>query len=390
MSALARTIPLRHLVRCLDGKRVPLNREERGIRQGAIPYWGAGGVVDHVDRHLFHEELVLLGEDGAPFFEAGRDVAFLVSEPVWVNNHIHVLRPVAVEPRFLKYSLNATDFGRYITGSTRDKLTQEDMRQIQIWCPPRADQRKIADFLDAEFQPLDLLVASRGQQEPLLAAAEGSGVEARLQVLLGGAPRTPLKYLVKERDDRLGDREAPTLLSVSIHHGVVPRHLLTDKEPRADDLAIYKCCSPGDLILNRMRAFQGGIGIAQVSGIVSPDYTVMRATPGVLPEFLHYLMRAPWFVGEMTRLVRGVGGVEQGNVRTPRVNFGDLGLIRIPIPSLPVQHNFVHDMQAASEHLRAVRALVGRQAERLTERRVALMTAAVTGQLDVATARGAA
>ncbi len=93
---------LKRVVECLDGRRVPLNAEERSRRQGDFPYWGANGVVDHVDDWLFDDELVLMGEDGAPFLDRQKEVAFFVSGRIWVNNHAHVLRTRAdVEPRFL-------------------------------------------------------------------------------------------------------------------------------------------------------------------------------------------------------------------------------------------------------------------------------------------------
>ncbi|HLX77424.1 MAG TPA: restriction endonuclease subunit S, partial [Acidimicrobiales bacterium] len=120
-------IALRRCVRCLDGRRIPLNAEDRAERLGPYPYWGAGTIVDYIDEFLFHEPLALLGEDGAPFFDDSRDVAYYVDDPVWVNNHIHVLRPLrGWSPRYLVHMLNAVDFSRYITGSTRDKLTQAE------------------------------------------------------------------------------------------------------------------------------------------------------------------------------------------------------------------------------------------------------------------------
>ena len=73
------------LTNCLDGKRVPLNAEERGRMQGDYPYWGANSIVDYVDQWLFNEELVLLGEDGAPFFDKSRPVAFRVKGKIWVE-----------------------------------------------------------------------------------------------------------------------------------------------------------------------------------------------------------------------------------------------------------------------------------------------------------------
>jgi type I restriction enzyme, S subunit len=151
---------LTRLTKCLDGRRIPLNAEERGRMQGEYPYWGANSVVDYVDRWLFDEELVLLGEDGAPFFDRTKRVAFHVSGKTWVNNHAHVLRPGRViEAAFLAHALNCVDYRAFIDGTTRDKLTQGDMNAIPIQCPDLTEQRAIAAFLDRETGRIDALVA---------------------------------------------------------------------------------------------------------------------------------------------------------------------------------------------------------------------------------------
>ena len=99
---------LRYVIECLDGKRVPVELNLRADMQGNIPYWGAGNIVDYVDKALFDEELVLLGEDGAPFFDHTRPVAFHITEPIWANNHIHVLRiKENADPKYIVYVLNA-------------------------------------------------------------------------------------------------------------------------------------------------------------------------------------------------------------------------------------------------------------------------------------------
>ncbi len=161
---------LKFLTRCLDGQRVPLNGSERAKIQGEIPYWGANKVVDHIDRHLFDEDLVLLGEDGAPFFEPHRDVAFFVTGKIWPNNHVHVLRTDKKRaiPRFLVYALNCVDYSLHITGSTRDKLNQSDMNQIWVrWCP-LPEQTQIARFLDYETAKIDRLIEKQQQLIALL------------------------------------------------------------------------------------------------------------------------------------------------------------------------------------------------------------------------------
>ena len=69
MSGAWQSVPLRECVDILDNLRVPVNAKERSKRSGEIPYYGATGQVGWIDDYIFDEELVLLGEDGAPFFD---------------------------------------------------------------------------------------------------------------------------------------------------------------------------------------------------------------------------------------------------------------------------------------------------------------------------------
>ncbi len=147
---------LRYYTKCLDSKRIPLNSEERSQIKGNIPYWGANGIVDYINDYLFDNELILLGEDGAPFFEKFKDVAFKVIGKVWVNNHVHVLLPNKnIDTDYLKSYLNVVNYKDYIWGSTRDKLNQSVMGGIPVILPPLPEQRAIATFLDRKTAVID-------------------------------------------------------------------------------------------------------------------------------------------------------------------------------------------------------------------------------------------
>ena len=151
---------LRYICQCLDGQRIPLNAAQRFDRLGDIPYWGANSIVDYVDESLFDEDLVLLGEDGAPFFEPSKPVAFFSQGKVWPNNHVHVLRPVIRGTgKFIAHVLNVTDYAHFIDGSTRDKLTQGSMKDIPIPQPPLPEQSAITAFLDRETAKIDTLIS---------------------------------------------------------------------------------------------------------------------------------------------------------------------------------------------------------------------------------------
>ena len=161
---------IKFLVRCLDGQRVPLNSEQRADIKGHIPYWGSGGIVDYINKYLFDEELILLGEDGAPFFDRYRPVAYLVSGKVWINNHIHVLRNISHVPsEWVVHALNCVEYRSYIDGSTRDKLTQDDMKEIAIVFPSSLhDIEFILDFVGQHTYKIDQLIEKTKQSINLL------------------------------------------------------------------------------------------------------------------------------------------------------------------------------------------------------------------------------
>ena len=176
-----------------------------------------------------------------------------------------------------------------------------------------------------------------------------------------------IKYLYRVVDQRAG-HDQPPLMAVSIHHGVVRRDTLTDDLPRAEDLSNYKLCEPGDIVLNRMRAFQGAIGISPRRGLISPDYLVLRPGTHVDGRYLHHLFRSTWFVGEMVSRLRGIGNTENGAVRTPRINPEDLGDIPVTLPALREQRRIADFLDAETARIGAMESAIGSAQQVLAER----------------------
>jgi len=135
-------VELGDVVEILDSLRRPITKSDR--KPGPYPYYGATGVLDHVEGYLFDEPLVLVGEDGAKW-GPGENSAFHVDGKIWVNNHAHVLRPKRdrLLDGFLIEILNEADLMPYVTGVTVPKLNQEKLRSIQIPLPPLEVQKEI-------------------------------------------------------------------------------------------------------------------------------------------------------------------------------------------------------------------------------------------------------
>ena len=129
-----------------DTRRKPVKESER--RPGPFPYYGASGVVDHVDGYLFDGDYLLVGEDGENLRTRQTPIAFMAHGKFWVNNHAHIITGNAkASTRYLEYALLATDIGAYLTGAVMPKLTQGNLNRIEVRCPPRPVQDEIVGVL---------------------------------------------------------------------------------------------------------------------------------------------------------------------------------------------------------------------------------------------------
>ncbi|MFF3614423.1 restriction endonuclease subunit S [Streptomyces sp. NPDC002580] len=183
-----------------------------------------------------------------------------------------------------------------------------------------------------------------------------------------------LKWLLSESDIRAGTKaETLPLLSVSISWGVRRREATeTTTRAAAEDLSNYKICRAGDLVINRMRAFQGALGIAPEDGIVSPDYAVLSVGPTIDTRWLKYFLTGRSTVATMASLVRGIGGTEAGNVRTPRLNIADLLSMTAPLLSAKEQSAIADYLDHETARIDTLIDEQQRLIETLRERRFAL------------------
>lgn len=182
---------LENCARILDGYRKPINSKERNKRikgkdlNELFPYYGATGKVGYIDDYLIEGEYVLIGEDGAPFFDSLKNIAYLVNGKIWVNNHAHILQSLS-DNSFLCHYLNQFNFTGFVTGTTRLKLTQGKLKEIPCCFPPLNEQKRIVAKLDAIIPRIDSLKArldkipaliKRFRQSVLTAAVTGKLTE---------------------------------------------------------------------------------------------------------------------------------------------------------------------------------------------------------------------
>lgn len=149
------TYKLSDLCVILDAKRKPLSALQRAKKQGIYPYYGAQGIIDHLDDYLLDGEYLLVAEDGANLETRNQPIANIAKGKIWVNNHAHVLGSNGKCPlNLLGFILNNMNISPYVTGCVQPKLNQENLRNIEIELPSHIDS--IASILSSLDRKIEL------------------------------------------------------------------------------------------------------------------------------------------------------------------------------------------------------------------------------------------
>lgn len=127
------------IVEIHDSKRIPLSGAQRAKMEKRIyPYYGAASLMDYVDEYIFDGKYLLLGEDGTVVDDAGYPILQYVWGQFWVNNHAHILTgKLGFNVESLLLLFKRTPVKSIVTGAVQPKISQANLRSIQVVVPPQ-------------------------------------------------------------------------------------------------------------------------------------------------------------------------------------------------------------------------------------------------------------
>jgi type I restriction enzyme, S subunit len=364
----------------LDYKRKPITKRDRIA--GDYPYYGATGVLDHVDGYLFNEPLVLVGEDGAKW-ESGEYTAFAVGGKIWVNNHAHVLRPqrTKILDNWLIYYLNHSDLSEFVSGLTVPKLNQGNLREIPIPLAPLPEQQRIVGILDEAF---DGIATAEANVEKNLQNARAL-FESHLQSVFTQRGKEWVKK-------RLGDlsRISYGFTESASAEKVGPKFLrITDIQDNRVDWATVPYCPIEGSDFPRYKLADGDIVFARTGATTGKSYLVTKPPEAV---FASYLIRVrlsdkelvPQFVNLFFQThsywdtIRSrISGSAQGGF-----NATKLGELVIPFPkSSKEQQTIVAKLNSLTQETQRLESIYQRKLAALEALKKSLLHQAFTGKL---------
>ena len=133
-----------------DDLRKPLNDATRAkMHTGVLyPYYGANGQVDSINQFMFDGTALCVAEDCGSY-GIGERSSYIISGKCWVNNHAHVLfAKTNCNITFAMFWFNILDITKFISGTTRTKLTQSQMRELPFKVFPLSLQNEFAAFIE--------------------------------------------------------------------------------------------------------------------------------------------------------------------------------------------------------------------------------------------------
>ena len=144
------------IVEIHDSKRIPLSGAQRAKMEKRIyPYYGAASLMDYVDEYIFDGKYLLLGEDGTVVDDAGYPILQYVWGRFWVNNHAHILTgKLGFNVESLLLLFKRTPVKSIVTGAVQPKISQANLRSIQVVIPPQSELNAFNDLICPMFEQI--------------------------------------------------------------------------------------------------------------------------------------------------------------------------------------------------------------------------------------------
>jgi len=182
----------------------------------------------------------------------------------------------------------------------------------------------------------------------------------------------PIRAVYRRVEER--GREDLPLLSVYRDHGVVPRDERDDNNNRpSDDLSTYKYVRPGDLVVNKMKTWQGSLAVSSHEGIVSPAYFIGRRIAAVDDRFMHHLLRSLPLIAEYGARSKGIRPAQWD------LPWDEFASIKISLPSPGAQRAIADYLDAETARIDALIAKKQRMVELVIQWRRSAIEEALGG-----------
>lgn len=359
--------------------------------EGHIPFYVRSAEVQRIDVASASGEAILTPGDGAvgEIFHHHKGGAYAAHQRVYVIDHF----AADLLPRFFYWYFSAT-FGlltrQGTAKSTVDSLRRPMFTSFPVLLPPLPEQRVIADYLDRETAKIDALIAKQNEMIGTLRERRNWVVESSLNPPDELGSRLPLKRALLRveqgfsPDTAAGTDDAPiwVLKSGATNHGVF-RASESKPIPVGTMIPVGIEVRSGDLIVSRASGSPGLVASAAIADVSDRRVVLSDKNFRLIPtsngdrRYLYWALNAPSVRSQVLLAISGAEGLANN------IPLTALRRLRVLLPPVDEQREIADYLDRETAKIDTLIAKVERHIELAKERRSALITAAVTGQIDV-------
>lgn len=387
-----KSVAVKHLAVFQSGSAID---SERIQNDGSYPVYGGNGLRGFTDQFTHRGEFVLVGRQGALCGNVN-----YASGDFWASEHALVGHPRReFDTNWFGETLRTANLGQFSTAAAQPGIAAEAVNNLRIPLPPLSEQTAIARFLDHQTGRIDGLIEKKTRFIALLkekraavithAVTKGINPDVPMkdsgQDWLGMIPAhwkvVPPTALFTESKERA--REDDQMLSATQKYGVIPLAEYEALEQRQVTMAVVnlnmrKHVELGDFVIS-MRSMDGGLERARAVGSVRSSYSVLKPGPNVEGRFYGALMKCGMYI-QALRLTSNF--IRDGQ----DLNFNHVRKVRLPKLDMQEQAEIADHIERETGKIDSLITLTERSIDLLREKRSSLITAAVTGKIDVRTA----
>lgn len=381
--------PLKHAVSMKSGEQITSDDIHE---EGDYPVFGGNGLRGYTDRFTHEGRYPLIGRQGALCGNVNYG-----SGQFWASEHAVVVSPkTSCVVTWLGELLRSMNLGQYSITAAQPGLSVEVIGNLRIPYPDQQEQTTITTFLDRETAKLDTLIAKqekliellREKRQALISHAVTKGINADAPMKDSGVEwlgKIPAHWKTSQSRRLFAVRSEPALpsdkmLTASQKYGVIFQSDFVEREGRRVVEVIMgveslRHVEPNDFIIS-MRSFQGGIEWCTLRGSTSFHYVMLRPIKGVHPPFFAHLFKSIAYIQALratTDLIRD--GQE--------LRYSHFSKVDLPVVPAEEQASIAEFLDHETAKIDTLIEKSRRSIDLMREHRTALISAAVTGKIDV-------
>jgi len=305
-----------------------------------------------------------------------------------------VLQPAkSVHPEFCHYLLRSTafqeEFYRMGNGLVADLWTTHfsDMKNIQLALPPIEEQRQITGLLTYETSRIDSLIEKKTRfiellkekRQAVITKAVTKGLDQSVSLTdsrVDWIGQVPAHWKIKRLKHNLKlitEKADKRTFAIALEHieSWSGRLIINESEFDGDGTIFRK----GDILFGKLRPYLAKVYLSDSSGEAVGDIWVLRPIGEHHPKFLQYQLLNREFITTVNASTTGA--------KMPRADWDYVGSLPAPTPPLNEQVSIANFLDRLTTRIDQLIEKTQVSIELLNEHRAALITAAVTGKIDV-------